>query len=109
MNMAGVVHGPKRATDMPAAASPAARLAAMRGEDRRGSRPIDTRNAPAGTPFASASHSAETSGHEGGQEGHAVSQALRSRVRQPGREAGASTSHPKPAHPCMQQPPRASG
>lgn len=76
MNMAGVVQGPKRATDTPAAASPAARLAAMRGEDRRGSRPIDTRSALAGTPFASASHSAETSGHEGGQEGHAVSKAV---------------------------------
>lgn len=58
MNMAGVVQAPKRATDTPASASPAARLAAMSGDERRGSRPIDTRSALLGRPFLPASHSA---------------------------------------------------
>jgi hypothetical protein len=58
MNMAGVVHMPKRATDTPALTRPAATLAAMRGEERRGSRPMDARSALGGRPFFSDSHSA---------------------------------------------------
>lgn len=63
INMAGVVHMPKRATDTPALTRPAATLAAMSGEERRGSRPMDTRSALGGRPFFSDSHSAR--GHEG--------------------------------------------
>ena len=59
MNMAGVVQGPKRVTLAPAAASPAARLAAMSGEERRGSRPTDTRSEEMGRPVVAASHSAQ--------------------------------------------------
>lgn len=64
MNMAGVVQAPKRPTVTPAAASPAATLAAISGEERRGSRPTDTRRALGGTPFRSDSHSAK--GRSGG-------------------------------------------
>ena len=59
MNMAGVVQAPKRATLAPAAATPADRLAAMRGEERRGSRPTDTRREEMGRPVVAASHSAQ--------------------------------------------------
>ena len=58
MNMAGVVQAPKRATLAPAAATPADRLDAMSGEDRRGSRPTDTRSEEIGRPVWAASHSA---------------------------------------------------
>lgn len=58
MNMAGVVQAPKRPTATPVAASPAAMLANMSGEERRGSRPMDTRSALSGLPLRSDSHSA---------------------------------------------------
>lgn len=69
--MAGVVQGPKRATLAPAAARPADRLAAMSGEDRRGSRPTLTRTLDSGRPFLAATHSAkacEEGGLEAGEE-----------------------------------------